>query len=202
MKNTISKEELDLYLEKLNIALKSDIEDIQSFDHGDIVYLEKEMLKNLRNLKKTDVRIVRLARKLNLMQEKEERLSRQVSYTRDSILDDMDYEIKKSIAVIVVYGLISSNNFQEFLRKIIILLMINIITFKANLDYFTSDERKILVEKRLSKLRENIRDEKMYYELYQGINKCFTLKLDIQYDKLLELYPEINEEEIKVRKRK
>lgn len=202
MKNTISKEELDLYLEKLNIALKSDIEDIQSFDHGDIVYLEKEMLKNLRNLKKTDVRILRLARKLNLMQEKEERLSRQVSYTRDSILDDMDYEIKKSIAVIVVYGLISSNNFQEFLRKIIILLMINIITFKANLDYFTSDERKILVEKRLSKLRENIRDEKMYYELYQGINKCFTLKLDIQYDKLLELYPEINEEEIKVRKRK
>ncbi len=202
MKNTISKEELDLYLEKLNIALKSDIEDIQSFDHGDIVYLEKEMLKNLRNLKKTDVRILRLARKLNLMQEKEERLSRQVSYTKDSILDDMDYEIKKSIAVIVVYGLISSNNFQEFLRKIIILLMINIITFKANLDYFTSDERKILVEKRLSKLRENIRDEKMYYELYQGINKCFTLKLDIQYDKLLELYPEINEEEIKVRKRK
>lgn len=202
MKNTISKEELDLYLEKLNIALKSDIEDIQSFDHGDIVYLEKEMLKNLRNLKKTDVRILRLARKLDLMQEKEERLSRQVSYTKDSILDDMDYEIKKSIAVIVVYGLISSNNFQEFLRKIIILLMINIITFKANLDYFTSDERKILVEKRLSKLRENIRDEKMYYELYQGINKCFTLKLDIQYDKLLELYPEINEEEIKVRKRK
>ena len=202
MKNTISKEELDLYLEKLNIALKSDIEDIQSFDHGDIVYLEKEMLKNLRNLKKTDVRILRLARKLNLMQEKEERLSRQVSYTKDSILDDMDYEIKKSIAVIVVYGLISSNNFQEFLRKIIILLMINIITFKANLDYFTSDERKILVEKRLSKLRENIRDEKMYYELYRGINKCFTLKLDIQYDKLLELYPEINEEEIKVRKRK
>ena len=191
-----------MYLEKLNIALKSDIEDIQSFDHGDIVYLEKEMLKNLRNLKKTDVRILRLARKLNLMQEKEERLSRQVSYTKDSILDDMDYEIKKSIAVIVVYGLISSNNFQEFLRKIIILLMINIITFKANLDYFTSDERKILVEKRLSKLRENIRDEKMYYELYRGINKCFTLKLDIQYDKLLELYPEINEEEIKVRKRK
>ena len=60
MKNTLGKEELDIYLKYLDMALKSDIEEIKNFDYDDIVYLEKEMLKNLRNLKKYDAMTLKL----------------------------------------------------------------------------------------------------------------------------------------------
>lgn len=200
MKDTLNKEMVTLYLEQLDKAIKSDIDDINDFDRSDILRLEKDMLLNLRNLKRYDAKILRLNRKLESMYENEERLSRQVNYTKDIIIDDMEYEITKSIAVIIVYAMISSNNFQEFIKKVIILLLLDALTFKVNMDYFTSDSRRVFVEKRLNKLRSSIANQQLIYELYRGINKCCTLKLDIQYDKLLELYPEIERDKIKVRK--
>ena len=200
MKDTLNKEMVTLYLEQLDKAIKSDIDDINDFDRSDILRLEKDMLLNLRNLKRYDAKILRLNRKLESMYENEERLSRQVNYTKDIIIDDMEYEITKSIAVIIVYAMISSNNFQEFIKKVIILLLLDALTFKVNMDYFTSDSRRVFVEKRLNKLRSSIANQQLIYELYRGINKCCTLKLDIQYAKLLELYPEIERDKIKVRK--
>ena len=51
MRNAITKEQLNMYLENLNTAIKNDIEDIKNFDESDIIRLEKAMIINLRNLK-------------------------------------------------------------------------------------------------------------------------------------------------------
>jgi len=201
MRNTITKEQLNMFLENLNIAVKNDIEDIKHFDESDTIRLEKAMIQNLRNLKKYDAKTLKISKKLDLMYEKEKRLTRQANYTRSIIINETESEVKRSIAVLTVYAIISSNNFSEFIRKTIILLMIDSLTFNFNIAYFTSNERKELVKKRLEKLKTNIVNEEINYRLYKEINKCFTLKLDTQYEKLLDLYPEIDEEKIKKKSR-
>jgi len=197
MRNAITKEQLNMYLENLNTAIKNDIEDIKNFDESDIIRLEKAMIINLRNLKKYDIKTWKISKKLALMYEKEKRLTRQANYTRSIIIDESENEVKRSIVVLVIYAIISSNNFSEFIRKTIILLLIDSLTFNLNIAYFTSDKRKELVKNRLVKLKEKIVNEEINYNLYKEINRCFNLKLDTQYEKLLELYPGIDEEKIK-----
>ena len=201
MKNTITKEELNMYLENLNTAIKNDIEDIKNFDHSDIIRLERAMLINLRNLKKYNAKILQIYNKLTLMYEKETRLTRQTNYTKSIIVEQSQSTINKSIVVLVAYAMISSKNINEFITKIILFLAINTLTFNFNVAYFTSDGRKELIKRRLDKLKNNIANEEINYKLYRGINECFALKLDTQYDKLLELYPEFKDE-IKVKRRK
>ena len=204
MKNIVTKQELNTYLERLNAAVENDIEAIKKFDQSDIIRLEKSMLLNLRYLKKYDAIILKIDRELASMYEKEARLTNQINYTKSIIIDASEYTITKSILVLTVYAIISSNNLNEFIKKLIILLAIDALTFNINADYFSSDKRKELVKKRLDKLKTNITVKEINYLLYKGINKCFTLKLDTQYDKLMELYPEVESviEKKKIRRRK
>ena len=201
MKNTITKEELNMYLERLDTAIKNDIEDIKKFDRSDIIRLEKAMLLNLRYLKKYDTKILKTYKKLTSMYEKEVRLTSQINYTKEIVIDESESAIIKSIIVLTTYAMISSHNIDEFIRKIIVLLVIDALTFNFNLVYFTSDERKKLVARKLAKLKINIVQKEINYKLYTKINHCFTLKLDTQYDKLLELCPEYKEI-VKTRRRK
>lgn len=197
----LTKEELTECLNRLDITLKNDLEDIEEFDRIDLYRLVKSIIISLYNLKKYDSKTLKLSKKLDLMYEKEARLNRQSYFDKEMIIEDMSQEFKKILATVAFYSVISSENGIDFLRKLSILLAISFLTFNLNLKYFTSETRKQLIKKRLSELENDIKNQELYFLLYQKISKCFSIKLDSQYEKLLELYPEINEEEVKVRRR-
>lgn len=199
MKEKLNDTQLAIFLKTLDDALNSDIEDIKNFDASDAYRLEKDMLQNLRNLKKCDSKVLKISRNLDSMYQRKDKLIGHANTTKTNIIESLSYEIKKSFAVIIVYSLISSNNFPEFIEKVTVLLIINYLMFNANLSYFTSDTRKKIIKNKLEKLKLSITSEELNYTLYQKIDTCFNIKLDTQYAKLLELYPEIDEKNIKTK---
>ena len=197
----LTKEELTECLNRLDITLKNDLEDIEEFDRTDLYRLVKSIIISLYNLKKYDSKTLKLSKKLDLMHEKEVKLNRQSYLDKEMLIEDMSQEFKKILATVAFYSVVSSENGIDFLRKLSLLLAISFLTFNLNLKYFTSETRKQLIKKRLSELETNIKNQELYFLLYQKIDNCFSVKLDTQYRKLLELYPEINEEEIKIKRR-
>ena len=202
MKKEISKEELDTYLKYLDIALKSDIEDINNFSRSDILRLEKAMIINLYNLKKYDNKILRKRKELDLMYHRCDALNWQVRATEDDIIDNLSSKLINGMTGVTLISLIGTSDGYEIIKRLAILLGIYLFTFKLNLLYFTSDKRREVVHKKISLLEKKIINDERYYKLYQGISKSFSEKLDKQYDKILELCPEINEDEIKIKRRK
>ena len=202
MKKTISREELDKYIEYIDMALKSDLDDINNFNYSDLVRLERNMCINLYNLKKYDAKVVKLANKLALMYDKRDNLTWQTRATGRDIVNNSAVHMKWQMVSVVMLSLLWSQDGYDFIKKLVILLGIYFFTFETNLAYFTSDRHRDVATKKLSILEESISKEEIYYQLYQQISKSFSLKLDAQYDKLLELYPEINEEVVKIKRRK
>ncbi len=202
MKNTLGKEELDIYLKYLDMALKSDIEDINAFNRSDIVRLEKAMIVNLYNLKKYDRKTLKLSNKLDSMYERRDALNWQVGATEKDIINELSSKLISYMISIVLVSFIGTQDEYDFIKRFVISLGIYFLTFKLNLIYFTSDKRREIVEKKLSLLETKIINNQMYCELYQRISKSFSMKLDVQYDKILELCPEINETAIKTKRRK
>ena len=202
MKKEISKEELDTYLKYLDIALKSDIEDINNFSRSDILRLEKAMIINLYNLKKYDNKILRKRKELDLMYHRQDALNWQVRATEEDIINNLSSKLINGMAGVTLISLIGTSDGYEIIKRLAILLGIYLFTFKLNLLYFTSDKRREIVHKKISLLEKKIINDERYYKLYQGISKSFSEKLEKQYDKILELCPEINEDEIKIKRRK
>lgn len=202
MKNAIDREELNTYLQNLDAALKDDIENIEHFSRKDLVRLEKSIIISLHNLKKYDSKTLKVSKRLASMYEHRDNLINQSMITKDAILEDILPKLEFKIMPDILLAMLLSSDIYDFIKKFSLIVAIDYLTFRISLLYTTSDSKKEITKNRLDKLEASIANEEFNYLLYKKIDNCFSIKLDLQYQKLLELYPEINEEDIKVKRRK
>ena len=90
----LTRLELSECLNRLDITLKNDLEDIEKFDRTDLCRLVKSIIISLYNLKKYDSKTLKLSKKLDLMYEKETRLNKQSYLDKDMLIEDMQQEFK------------------------------------------------------------------------------------------------------------
>ena len=198
----MSQEQLNVYLKNLDIALMNDIENIKNFDKSDVLRLEKAMLLNLHILKKYDAKTLKISRKLDSMYSYRDFLIELSHINDEEVIEYMIPKIKLKMVNNAVVSLLLSSDFSDFIKKFSILLALDYFAFRFSLMCMTSEKRKKMASGRLVKLTESIVDTEFNYILYKKINSCFAKKLDVQYDKLVELYPEINKQEEKIRRKK
>ena len=181
------KEEAMKATREFELEVEENIKKISKFTRKNYDELLKLIFDDCGDLSLYEDYINTLEEKLIKFEDDKERLMYQKDITKRDIIDNSIFKLYGLYNINVIGSWISSSSIFEFIKKFIILSIIETSSFMINLNYFTSDKHKEEIDKRLFKIDEYIMINKYDIESFYKLREIYIRELKVEITKLFEI---------------